>query len=247
MAIQLKSGAVFLHVPKTGGNWVASILRSQNLIDRAIGSKHADFSRTYAALHEARAPRMLDWLLRRRLPPRAPDAALRYFTFVRNPLSWYESWFNYMSQETRDWCHFGEEGNPADWHPNSVLNGLGSRDFGTFVRNVLKKRPGYVTELLFSYTPPEVSFVGRQENLRDDLIRALRQAGERFDESKISRSEKIGVSKPMKGIEVEWTEDLATAVAALEWPSLVRYGYADEGDAPSPYAVNYVRNFHRPK
>ena len=67
----------------------------------------------------------------------------------------------------------GDAHDPYRWHPNAMLNGLGSSDFNTFVSNVNRKRPGFVTEMYGWYVRPGVHFVGRQENLAEDLIEAF--------------------------------------------------------------------------
>jgi hypothetical protein len=60
--------------------------------------------------------------------------------------------------------------------------------FEKFLCNVLEKSPGYCS-LAFSYFagPPgnEVDFVGRFEDLVNDLVRGLQLAREPFDEGKL--------------------------------------------------------------
>lgn len=56
-----------------------------------------------------------------------------------------------------------------------------STDPEQFIRNVLDAYPeGFVTQL-YRYYVHDVEYVGRQENLREDLIEALTLAGEDFD------------------------------------------------------------------
>ena len=46
MALLLKKGECFLHIPKTGGSWVSVILKEQGLIKKEIGyHKHIDWTR----------------------------------------------------------------------------------------------------------------------------------------------------------------------------------------------------------
>lgn len=63
-----RSGAVFLHVPKTGGSWVRAALDASGVPWREEGDKHLDHQAT------------------RSLSPGAPR-----FTVVRNPYEWYQS------------------------------------------------------------------------------------------------------------------------------------------------------------
>ena len=41
MALRLKGGAVFLHVPKTGGYWVNGVLREFGLVEAEVARRHA--------------------------------------------------------------------------------------------------------------------------------------------------------------------------------------------------------------
>jgi hypothetical protein len=224
MAVVLRGGAIFLHVPKTGGNWVTAVLRRNDLVDGYIGHKHANVDRLLAPV-ATRSGRVLGRLdlgrSHRRLKPKP-----FIFCFVRHPLRWYESWFNYMSHPSRRWCDWGNERDLFDWHPNAVLNGCGSPDFNTFVRNVVKKRPGYVTELFNSYAQPQIDFVGKQENLRLDLITVLETLALDFDQDLLLTHEEVGVSPPPVGQPLEWDSRLREEVLGLENVAMLRHGYS---------------------
>ena len=46
MALLLKKGECFLHIPKAGGSWVSVILKEQGLVYKEIGyHKHIDWTR----------------------------------------------------------------------------------------------------------------------------------------------------------------------------------------------------------
>ena len=47
MALLLKNNAVFLHIPKTGGTWVRSVLQEFDLVQGPLGHGHSDFERAY--------------------------------------------------------------------------------------------------------------------------------------------------------------------------------------------------------
>lgn len=218
MALVLKGGAVFLHIPKTGGNWVTVVLRECGLIAGTLCDhlhKHADLRQVLADYHSAG---LLPSLRRR------PNPFL--FCFVRHPLTWYESWFKYASSPKVRWRTFGDRRDVANWHPNALLNGLRAPDFNQFVRNVIERRPGYVTELYGWYTEPPVDFIGRQECLREDLIRVLQQLELDFDEQFIRNYRRFGVS-PSPRTRITWDANLRDEVLRLEYAGLVRYGYAD--------------------
>lgn len=232
MAIILKNGAIFLHIPKTGGNWVTKILEELDLIKKKVSYKHAGVDQFFAqhiafAQYTAFSPydsglkAFLKQTARRILKPKDK---LYMFCFVRNPLSWYESWFKYMEQPSRQWRLWGDEYDIYDWHPNSVLNDLGQNSFGQFVRNVNAKRPGYVTELYGWYTKPQIDFIGKQESLADDFIKVLKIMNIKFDEDFVRNYGEVGAS-PTPEREVTWPDDLKLETALFEYAGMVRYGY----------------------
>lgn len=136
-----------------------------------------------------------------------------------------------MLQPSREWRYWGDEYDIYNWHPNAVLNGLGNPDFNQFVRNVIHKRPGYVTELYGWYTKPQMDFIGKQENLVDDFIRVLEMMSVNFDEEYIRNFEQVGVS-PEPGTKITWEDSLKKEVILLEYAGMVRYGYrSDMSDA----------------
>ncbi|MFA5355029.1 MAG: hypothetical protein WC291_12435 [Thermodesulfovibrionales bacterium] len=223
MALILKNGAIFLHIPKTGGNWVATVLRECNLVKGSIGDqKHIDIDRLFSLPCDSRwglLKQFINW-------PGSLHGGNKpfMFCFVRHPLSWYESWFKYMTQPARNWRYWGDKTDIRQWHPNALLNGLGSPDFNQFVRNVLRERPGYVTELFGWYTKPQVDFIGKQENLREDLIKVLNMMELSFDEVLIREFPMVGLSpKPQE--KIVWEKDVREEAYRSEYAGIIRYGY----------------------
>ncbi|TWT64190.1 sulfotransferase family 2 domain-containing protein [Rubinisphaera italica] len=226
MALLLKNGSVFLHIPKTGGNWVTRVLEESNLVAFRFSHKHADLKHlTFAGkTWKKRLQNQLRYTVRNaRFGNREPYM----FCFVRHPLKWYESWFKYMSQPNRNWLSFAEASKAYGWHPNANIDGLGAAEFNQYVRNVIAKHPSYVTNLYDGYISPQVNFVGKQENLREDLVTALEQAGLDFDADFIRNFEDVGVSKSPRS-SIEWEPELRTHVLQLELDCLHRFGYVEQ-------------------
>ena len=232
MALRLKDGSIFLHIPKPGGNWVTDVLYRENLVSQTIGGhKHVDLPHLFSGIGDSPWDQFRNWI--GNIPVRsrvsldwARGGKPFIFCFVRHPASWYESWFKYMNQESKQWRDYGNEHTLSDWHPNAVLNGTGSTDFNQFIQNVIDKRPGYVTELFNSYTAPGlVDYVGQQESLREDLIHALSQCNLDFNPDRIRNYSKVGVSKPKKKLTIEWDPRLRREVLDLEYATLVRHNY----------------------
>lgn len=210
--------SIFLHVPKTGGTWVRTAIdragipnRESNRGQEPLGFRfHTDLTNT-----TDRGP--LNLTFRRRPGTWYIPGGRFCFAFVRNPLDWYRSY----------WAHRMRKG----WKPRHKIDSVcASDEFETFVGHMLEKFPGYVSELYELYTGPEadeIGFVGRQENLVPDLIRALRDAGEPFDEGRIRETGPVNLGSELQA----WSEksryspQLEEAVRRAEHRAMKRFGY----------------------
>ena len=223
MALLLKSNAVFLHIPKTGGTFVTKVLEELNLVESHFEVGHANFPRLFWHDRLHADGKVFRNLVRRRLgwlPTINPNAFK--FCFVREPLSWYVSYWRFM--EGVSWKRWGDEKNPRQWHPCAMLNGLGSSDFNTFMSNVNRKRPGYVTELYGWYVRPDVNFVGKQENLQQDTMKVLSILYPEVDRSVVLKMPPHNET-PAHIPRPEWDPAIKRETLRLEYAAYVRYGY----------------------
>ena len=218
-AKKLKGGGIFLHIPKTGGSFVSRVLKDTGLFVRSInGPDHNDIDRVFAPVTTWKRDILryyFKWCI-----GGYPGKNPYMFTFVRHPLSWYESWFKHCSKH-QHWHH----GDEREWHPVRRLNGLGNPDFNNFVRGVAQKWPGFVTEMFSQYTGPPVAFIGKQENLVEDLTTALKHLGPEVDEDFIRKYKRVNISVEPKENDVVWDPDLRKQIYQLEYAGIVRYGY----------------------
>lgn len=206
MALQLPN-SVFFHVPKTGGTWVRyAVARSGIETNEVIKSmKHGKIEPIYA-FHAK--------------PSQVACHGRFRFAFVRHPFSYYQSYWAYR-QILSKWNDFDR----THMH----------RDFSMFVRSVTNAFPlGWVSSIYRKYVGevdhPLVDFVGKKESLIDDLITALRLAGEEFDEEAIRTAPKqnqasaLDTWKPLCLL----TPDLIDLLTEHEAWAMRKFGYQND-------------------
>jgi hypothetical protein len=134
--------------------------------------------------------------------------------FVRHPLQFYQSFWRHKMKEGWDWNNVEERECHSD-------------DFQVFVRNAVEKYPGfcgYYYECFVGPVGAEIEFIGRQENLVNDLVEALKQAGEDFDEDVVRNYPPQNVGD-RANFDANYTPELEEAVRRSEWPAIRRFGY----------------------
>ena len=228
MALLLRNGAVFLHIPKTGGSWVRAVCQKQGLAIGQFGHMHANYE--HAARYWIQYPDHYASLAVRTMnirPVRIGDAFV--FCLVRHPLSWIESWWNYNNR--RGWPRFSQgQSRMRRWHPTAELERyrpLPDAGFDGFLRFVIDETPAFVSRMYAGYAPPHVAFVGKFENIVADVTTALDRAGMRVDRGVLDAIAPVNVSSRRDSAPV-WPEDLRRKIVELEAPALDAYGY-DEG------------------
>ena len=232
MAIQLQSGAIFLHIPKTGGSWVEKTLTQLGLSKRTLGHKHADFERVIyphdlrEALRWTGAASLRKLAGKSTFPERPP-----MFCFVRNPLTWYESWWKF--NQRLGWPTWGELHDTNHWHPCAALNDLGSPDFNRFIENVISQAPGFVAGLYLRYLGEGSPLVGHQESLQQDLHAILESLGYSIERSMLAL-DRVNESRIQEASPISWDETLRAEVLRLEYPVMKRCGYLDTSPGVKP-------------
>jgi hypothetical protein len=143
-----------------------------------------------------------------------PDPNKFKFAFVRHPVNLYRSYWQFKMTN--------------GWDPANRLDvECRSTSFHQFVRNVLDQFPGIYGENLVKFVGPpedEIEFVGKYENLVEDLILALKYAGERFDEKAIRTLSPCNVSDKIR-FPAEYTDLLEYEVRQAEIMVIRRFRY----------------------
>jgi hypothetical protein len=214
MATLLKCGGLFLHVPRTGGNWVSDVLEASDLVFAHVGGRHAGPAQLAPFERLLQTPHQYD----------KTNRPLFKFCFVRHPLRWYESWYRLnAARGWREWV-----ANEDTWNPALELNGLGAPTFDGFIENVLRQRPGFLSGL-YDYYARDAHFVGRQEQMVDDLLIVLTFLRATVDEERVRAAQPTNVSDQA---ELRLDFSLQQGLEEAERDAFTRYGYgAGEGAA----------------
>jgi len=198
--------ALFYAIPKTGSTWVTEATRAAGL--------RPHYCRTTG---EARS---MGLSFKHAPPTHVGDRYKKgrfQFCFVRHPVGWYRSMWAWRMRKDKP---FTDVLGQAGW----------SDDFETWVRMVLDAWPkGFVSQMYRQFTP-HVDFVGRQENLEDGLVYALRQAGETFDEDALRATppQLVRAGDPRWEPLCKGTPELVERIEAVEAWTMERFYEGDK-------------------
>jgi hypothetical protein len=196
----------FLHVPKTGGTWVWRAIEAGGLEFEVLGVPPTPNPKT------------------NHLDLSGTDEYADRFTiaFVRHPLEWWRSLWAYRMGD--------------GWDPRRQIDSVAcSDDFNTFIEQVIEHLPLYLEADYARYIGPPsepISFIGRYEFLADDLVRALKTAGEEFDEAALRAYPPDNVSD-YERFPAFYRPEVAARLADSERATIERF-YADD---PIPAAL----------
>ena len=133
------------------------------------------------------------------------------FCVVRNPFSWYESWWRF-SRKNYVTAFFNCEITPA----------REGEDFNDYIYRIIKQNPGHLTNLYNGYDKKYTLHIGRIENLVEDLCQILKHYNIKLSANDL---EKIPATNVSEKCQVEWDPDLKKSLLLTELPSFIKYGY----------------------
>lgn len=190
MALLTKHTA-FFHVPKTGGFWVEAALKNCGLL-----TGYAPNMRHPCSFHHTPPIAAEKWLLE------GGAWEKQWWFLVRDPATQWRSHWQYIHHRLTHGIGF--EGPRKRWEnwgiaglPMPSIRNCYSPNFNEFIHNVIKDRPGWLTNLYFMYMDkyPERMAWGKYERLEDECIRILRAAGEEFDETRFRLKKKLNAAQ----------------------------------------------------
>lgn len=136
------------------------------------------------------------------------------FAFVRHPVDLYRSYWQYKM--TNGWDT-----------KNQMDQECQTDNFHQFVQNLVDRFPGVYSHSLIEMVGEEnneIEFIGKYENLVDDLIIALKLAGEEFNEQAIRTLSPVNVSDKTRFPAV-YTDRLEAEVKKAEAKMMKRFHY----------------------
>jgi hypothetical protein len=186
---------VFIHVPKTGGGWVTEAMKAAGIRQERIGDMH-------------------------HLGKDEVDLQGRFaFAFVREPLSWYGSAWNFRR---RIWKEKATETPELEIPEAEFPDEWFAMDFPDFLDKVINDRPGYLSRYYEHFVGPPnspIDFIGRYENLVEDVVSALTLAGQEFDEEALRAFPAVNTTGPLPTCPIEVRDRLIAA----ELPAYERF------------------------
>lgn len=166
MALLLPN-SMFIQVPKTGTGWV-----QRALTDAGVKWEHTPGQDTWHAGFDQ---------VKQHLGERT-----HVFGFVRRPEVWLGSVWSYWMQDHESGRDHAQRHKDAGWSVEAEMMDLIPCSFQAFVVWSEERSPGWVTRAMLGRLDG-ADWIGRQEDLCEDLIKALRYCGETFDEEAIRR------------------------------------------------------------
>jgi len=216
MACQLASTdglrtAVFVHIPKTGGQFIEQVVR------RLTGAGEVSYPAS-ADKMEARHP----------LPSALTNRYDFSFSFVRHPLTWYASLWRYnmawASRKRRSaWKAWGD----GWWHPWGILRDCEDHRFDRWVAKVLDNHPAYYTRVCEWYIGPYgwqgLDYVGRTETLTVDLTAILAERLGYDPKHVIAAMREASGANRTKWPQPKWPNTLRDRVLSVESDVIERW------------------------
>lgn len=151
MSTTILDKALFLHIPKTGGNFISKIMKE-------MGGDSIPHSSGYATFKE--------------LPYKIED--VRSFCFVRHPANYIHSTWAYFRShpEIREFNKTAPFNRTVYRYNKHLLNMIDSWSLENTVKNLTTNYRGFIGDFFYQYTR-DCCYIGRTEALVDDFLNIM--------------------------------------------------------------------------
>ena len=120
-----------------------------------------------------------------------------------------------------------------NWREHSIIDHCRANEFEQFIDNVLETFPdGYVT-WLYSFYAQHATYIGRTENLQQDLFEVLSLFNEAFSTDAIVATPRAKVSSKSLKAKAVYRKSQISELFMVEEEVIRKYGYAN--------AVSFLR------
>ena len=215
------AAALFIHIPRTGGTWVENAIEEMG-IEWLRGRK----------MEATGLPQKHQLVGHLDLGKRRVD---RLFTFVRHPITYYESVWKFFKDAARREAQ-GLRGinyllKKWPWHPHRTAALNFDHDFNEWVLRMVEKEPLWYTRLIEQFVGPEggeyVHAIGRTEHLVRDFRWIMCMCGFSEEVERIKTLGKVNAREEEFG----WDSALYNTVMELEDSVISRF-YRRKMDVP---------------
>jgi hypothetical protein len=225
MALQLPN-SIFIHIPRTGGMWVTKALQVAGIpINSVVANKVSEKSSEWALRHSIVHSPLSNVHCQGR----------KTFSFVRHPCSWFQSYWCFQMRS--QWRHLKKGDSFYECQADQ---------FEEFALRVVQYQPGFVSRMYKTYLFDEkraVDFVGRQEQLVDELICVLRSNNEEFNEKALRRVASLNEASALD----DWkqrcifhSKEIFDRIVAVEAKGIELFGYSKDAIAVEDIAQKSV-------
>ena len=146
--------SVFFHFPKTGGYFVRKVIQASGVPYRDDDPRDLSFH----AIDPGKLKMDVDGRAK--------------FLIMRHPMEWYTSYWNHRIQ--RGWegeLHVG-------WNAIDIYQAKGANDFPGFLEQVLDEGVPFISQHRDLFE--QMDFIGRFENLREELCWIFKRTGDKI-------------------------------------------------------------------
>lgn len=211
--------SVFIHIPKTGGQWVRAAIANAGIPTIESRCKWHKGRYSPVTLLNGQGKNWRHTCYHATFEQ--TDCSNRFsFAFVRHPIGYYRSYWSYKMS--------------VGWDPTSRFDSsVSDESFQKFSEKVLQfhQGRGWVSMIFTSSMDrPDgkaISFVGKMEQLADDLVEALKQAGETFNEDALRSTPPVNVygRDETRQWDFHLSDDTHRKIIASEENALKRFHY----------------------